>query len=132
MANGYKEVYTKDTGKSRHVQTVIAEGILGRRLRRWKEEVHHVDQNKLNNEHNNLVICTHQLHRLIHVRLRALAAGGQRDDRMCRFCKEYDSLDNLVAAPISHQFFHTLCSNKYKREWSAKKKEKISEQSVQY
>jgi hypothetical protein len=47
------------------VHRVIAEKILGRRLKK-KEVVHHIDGNTLNNENSNLLICTIEYHTWLH------------------------------------------------------------------
>src|SRR5258708_6599812 len=55
---------------------LIAEQVLGHPLPK-KAEIHHVDNNGLNNEHSNLVICQdHAYHMLLHARTRIVKAGG--------------------------------------------------------
>jgi hypothetical protein len=49
----------------RRVHDVIVEKVLGRRLKKG-ELVHHFDDNGLNNNHNNLLICTRSYHRYLH------------------------------------------------------------------
>ena len=51
--------------------TLVAEKVLGRLLKR-NEIVHHVDENRLNNNNNNLVICDRSFHPTIHKRMRQL------------------------------------------------------------
>ena len=53
----------------RYVHDVIAEQVLNRRLRKG-EMVHHHDRNGLNNNHNNLLICTNEYHAHLHNRMR--------------------------------------------------------------
>ena len=49
-------------------------------------EVHHIDENKANNSHNNLVICeSRAYHRLLHRRMRALKACGHANWRKCLY-----------------------------------------------
>ena len=51
---------------------VIAEKVLGRKLKST-EEVHHVDEDRFNNKNNNFVICeNHDYHMLLHERLKEL------------------------------------------------------------
>jgi hypothetical protein len=67
---------------------VIAERALGRPLPATVE-VHHVDENTLNNANRNLVICQdREYHDLLHVRARVLRAGGNPNtQRLCYRCK---------------------------------------------
>lgn len=64
--NGYPSICVN--GINRKVHTVIAEKILGRKLKR-NECVHHVDLNKSNNLNSNLVICDLAYHRFLHHRM---------------------------------------------------------------
>ncbi len=61
--NGYPSIY-KD-GKNNKVHRIVAECVLGRKLRK-NECVHHIDMNKKNNLNSNLVICDLSYHRLLH------------------------------------------------------------------
>lgn len=76
--------------------TVIVEKVLGKRLPS-EAEVHHVDGNKSNNSHSNLVVCPDiPYHKLLHRRTEALAACGNANWIKCRFCKQYDAPENLT------------------------------------
>lgn len=67
---------------------IIAERALGRPLPRGAQ-VHHFDENKRNNANANLVICQdNAYHKLLHVRQRVKAAGGNPNtDRICSACE---------------------------------------------
>lgn len=62
-------------GGGKYVHRVIAEGVLGRKLKRY-EFVHHIDGNGLNNNHNNLIVCTHGYHNFLHAKKRNKLANG--------------------------------------------------------
>lgn len=64
---GRIEIKTK-TGWDREYR-VIAEKVLGRKLKST-EDVHHKDEDPLNDEPDNLQVCTHSEHRSIHARTR--------------------------------------------------------------
>lgn len=67
---------------------LIAEAALGKRLP-IGSEVHHVDENTLNNASSNLVICQDKAyHKLLHVRARVVRAGGDPNtERVCSTCR---------------------------------------------
>jgi len=103
----------KDGLKNLHV--LIAEKALGKVLPKGAE-VHHVDEDKSNNEPTNLVICpSRAYHMLLHMRARALKACGNANFRKCRHCQKYDSLENLNITP-SKQAYHKACAAKHVKE----------------
>ena len=78
------------------VHLLIAERILGKPLRR-SAEVHHVDEDKTNNAHQNLVLCdSRAYHALLHQRQRALEACGDPSALRCLVCGRYDRQDEMV------------------------------------
>lgn len=69
---------------------LVAERILGRPIPE-KHPVHHVDENRANNEPTNLVICESKAyHNLLHARMRALTATGNASAVICARCGRYD------------------------------------------
>ena len=82
---------------------------------------HHVDEDKKNNVHGNLVLCQDRAyHNLLHRRERALRACGHASWRKCSFCKNWDDPKNLTIAKRgkngSQKVYHPECRNQYRRE----------------
>jgi hypothetical protein len=69
--------------------TLIVERILGKRLPKGAQ-VHHFNENGLDNRHQNLVVCPDMAyHKLLHVRQRVKAAGGNPNtERICSRCNQ--------------------------------------------
>lgn len=84
---GHPRVVKSSGWIGKHV--LIAERALGRYLPNGAE-VHHVDDNALNNANSNLVICqSHEYHHLLHVRARIVRAGGNPNtQRICWDCRQ--------------------------------------------
>ena len=94
MPNLYKKITVHGhpgSDSQGHVQThvLVAEKALGKHLPP-KAIIHHVDENPSNNVNSNLVICQDQAyHKLLHVRLRTLRAGGDPNiSKVCKDCKQ--------------------------------------------
>lgn len=67
MSRGYKIISSgKNAGKAEH--RVIAEKILGRKLKR-NEAVHHINGNKSDNRNENLLICSVSYHSWIEAKM---------------------------------------------------------------
>jgi hypothetical protein len=99
-----------------HVE--IAERALGRRLPKGAC-VHHVDEDKLNNRNDNLVICpSNAYHKLLHVRMAARQACGNPDWRACTYCKQYSPLGELQTSFGKRiRFRHAACHATYQKKW---------------
>lgn len=59
----------------------IAESVLGRALRE-NEVVHHIDMDKTNNSHDNLIICQRLYHLFLHQRMQEEWARRYRASRI--------------------------------------------------
>jgi hypothetical protein len=62
----YYYIYNRDQKKSQH--RVLAEGIMGRKLKR-SEIVHHINGNSLDNSQDNLLICSVGYHQWLHTKM---------------------------------------------------------------
>lgn len=103
----------------------VAELALGRRLPRGVL-VHHHNESKADNRNENLVICPDQTyHKLLHKRMRALAACGNADWRPCAFCKQYDRLENL--RPQGRKDSGSYCHSKCRSRWEMQRHVKFRE-----
>jgi HNH endonuclease len=103
-------------GKQQLKSRVVAEKALGKPLPKGAV-VHHIDENPLNNTPTNLVICPNaSYHRLLHYRMRALAACGSPDKKQCLFCKAWDLPERVKYNKASQIYFHNPCRQKYRKE----------------
>ncbi len=110
--------YFQRNGVNEHIR--VAEQALGRPLPKGVQ-VHHVDNNRLNNAGTNLVICRDcSYHRLLHVRTKALDACGNANWRKCKFCRTYDDPIQMYGYP-SGGYHHRACMNDYERQRKAKR-----------
>lgn len=71
--NWYPTVPRKTGEKIVRVHTQIAERVLGRKLKP-NEVVHHINMDKRDNRNCNLLICTREYHRSLHVRMEIATA----------------------------------------------------------
>lgn len=73
-SHGYV-VVCEGAGERKYEHVLIAESVLGRALRHFgaghpeNEVVHHINGDKADNRHQNLLICTHAYHVALHARL---------------------------------------------------------------
>lgn len=96
-------------GKDKYQHRLIAEDVLGRKLRHG-EDVHHVDGNPANNAHTNLVICSHALHMTLHARTRIVERGGNPDSEyFCRNCETMKKLEEFSKNKRKWNGRHDIC-----------------------
>ena len=89
------------SGKRIGEHTVVAEKVLGRPLPS-RAVVHHVDENRGNNNPSNLVICQDfAYHNFLHKRLRALRACGHKNWQRCYFCKTWKAPTEFTSKRVS-------------------------------
>ena len=100
----------------------IAEKALGKPLPKGVQ-VHHADENTMNNANSNLVICPDKnYHHLLHKRLRAMKATGNPNLRKCVICKQWDDPKNLYFPPSVYSGKHKKCDAANHAMYAAKKK----------
>jgi hypothetical protein len=106
-SNGYVVINVGETKKLAHI--LIAEKALGKTLPSGAQ-VHHLDENKSNNDPKNLVICPDAAyHKLLHQRQRAFDACGNYGWRKCQFCKTYDDPARMWTS--RKKAYHTACAS---------------------
>lgn len=98
----------------------IAEKALGKRLPPGAQ-VHHVDEDRTNNQPGNLVICPNNAyHKLLHQRMRAVAACGNANWLPCKRCHQYADPDEMANRGSS--FAHRLCEREYEKNRPARQR----------
>jgi len=124
--NGYMRIGTE------YVHRLLAELVLGRKLK-TKEQVHHVDEDKSNNTNSNLVICPDEAyHKLLHSRQRIVDMGGNPNtDKYCKYhdklhkrtefstASHYDGLSNYCRE-ATNQYRKENGLNKSKFNWKSR------------
>lgn len=113
---GYITHTTSGAKQLEHVR--IATVALGKPLPKGAE-VHHVNEDKSDNRRGNLVICPEKAyHKLLHVRMAALAACGNASYRKCPFCKQYSAPESMTHNPSSRYYYHPACKTEYRKSRS--------------
>ena len=117
---GYR-VHEKDGVRYRE-HVAIAEAALGRKLP-LGAVVHHADENPLNNDPTNLVICPSvKYHKLLHMRLSAIKACGNPSWRKCPYCGKHDDPERMRGEKCG-RFVHRKCSADARRNAYAQRRE---------
>jgi hypothetical protein len=81
-------------------------------------QVHHVNEIRSDNRPENLVICPSQeYHALLHLRMRAQAAGVPLHWRRCVMCKRFDDPSQMVfSSPAAETMRHRACYNAWRSQ----------------
>ena len=117
--DGYSVTQSAGVEKLAHV--LVAERALGRPLPAGAQ-VHHVDEDRQHNEPTNLVICpSNAYHKIIHQRMRALAACGHADWRKCQFCQQYSDRGEMKHRAAG-SYCHVECERADARQRYAEKR----------
>ena len=96
-------------GHAKPDHVIVAEKALGHPMPAGAQ-VHHMDENPLNNDPSNLVICPSAgYHQMLHARMRAFKATGNADWKKCPFCHKYDDPVNMEKEKV--RFVHKVCRN---------------------
>lgn len=119
-ADGYILTYLPEHPRARsgyvYEHVVIVERAMGKPLPK-SAEVHHVDEDKGNNAHGNLVVCQdHAYHFLLHKRARALAACGDANAHRCVICHQYDRQDEITVSGKHRNAYHRSCAAELSRK----------------
>ena len=108
-------------GTNKRMHTHIAEKVLGRKLKK-NETVHHIDEDRSNNNNSNLIICERSLHPLLHQRINAKKETGYSRAIKCNYCGKYDFSTSMYVYKKTGRGFHRECQNVYKRKrWIRKR-----------
>lgn len=114
--NAQKDGYIKD-------YRFKASEILGKPLPSGCVVHHHYD--------GSLVICENQgYHLLLHARTDAYAVTGDPKKRKCRYCEQYDLIENLIASHHrwdTQTYHHLTCISLYCKQWWKKHKDQVNE-----
>lgn len=110
-AHGY--IAIAKNGKKKQAHVLLIEALLGHKLPNGAE-VHHLDGNKANNHHDNLIVCPSKAyHKLMHTRQDALDACGNANHRKCPFCKQYSAPEMMTHNKSSRYYYHAQCKTTY-------------------
>lgn len=122
-AGGY--VRLSGSRKPEHVE--IAERAIGGELP-CGAEVHHVNGDKADNRHSNLVVCpSRSYHALLHMRQRALDSCGNASWRRCEKCGEWGDPSHMVIRKSRAGAIHKTCAStaRLERKRAARAKKEV-------
>ena len=116
----YGNGYLSYTGPNVPVHVAIATKAYGKKLPKGAE-VHHVDENKTNNDPSNLVVCPSKAyHKLLHARQRILDAGGNPNtQKICGMCREVLFREGFSKNKSNYdglQMHCRACLNQYRKD----------------
>lgn len=124
---GYVEVHMPEHPRRDSIGYVsehllVAEKALGKYIKS-PACIHHGNEARGDNRNHNLVICQdNAYHKLLHMRKKALEKSGNANNRKCKYCKKYDSIDNMIRQSVNkNSYYHRCCVNKYQRGRLARK-----------
>ena len=118
--DGYRQGSVSGDRKYEHIR--VAERALGRPLPAGAE-VHHVNEDRSDNEPSNLVICPSlKYHALLHMRMKAVAAGYPAHYRWCGLCRSFDDPSTMYVTPSENRAQHHECRRQEQiKRWRTKK-----------
>ncbi len=118
--------YVEDVSKLNPIHARVrtrkkVESILGKELP-FSAVIHHIDENPLNAENNNLVVCSRLFHSILHQRLNALKAGFPVYFIKCGICGNFDDPANMLHRNNKKQsvFNHKEYEYEYYRKHAGK------------
>lgn len=112
----YGYIAISENGKKKQEHVLIVEALIGHELP-VGAEVHHIDGNRSNNAHANLVVCPSKAyHKMIHQRQASLDACGNPSHRKCPFCKQYSDPESMTHNKSSRYFYHAACKTAYNQQ----------------
>lgn len=119
----YQNSYSFGRSVAKHI--AVAEKAIGKVLPHGAL-VHHVDEDTLNNDPKNLVICPDEAyHKLLHRRMRALDACGNANWVKCQYCQGWDDPRNMSSVQKNDRpsttYWHVSCRQEYRKDFKARK-----------
>lgn len=116
--DGYVQLQIAGVRHMEHI--LLVEHALGHALP-VGAKVHHINGNRADNRHCNLVICQDDAyHKLLHNRANAIKAGHPAHYRKCPYCKQYDAPSRMAKAGLSYR--HKQCLKVYDRKRNERRK----------
>lgn len=125
------KLYWKNSSTQQYEHIEVAEKQYGGPLPEGAE-VHHLDEDGLNNDPLNLEICLNKFeHKQEHRRADALEACGHADWLVCIYCGNYDDPVNMTVWKRkdrggSLRARHPACYRAYMNEWNRANKEGVN------